>query len=76
MTEKDIENNLINKLQKLGYTYRPDIKTYEKLTQNFREKFQNLNNIQLTDKEFSRFLNTIITPNIFKFDLDKWQSIN
>ncbi len=64
--EKQIEESLIAKLGDLKYTYRPDIRDREALEGNFREKFQALNRVNLTDKEFDRLLDDIITPNVFE----------
>ncbi len=64
--ESDIETDFIKKLTDLKYTYRSDIKTKEALDKNFREKFEALNRVKLTDNEYSRLLEQIITPNVFK----------
>jgi type I restriction enzyme R subunit len=65
--EKDIENDIILKLtDDLKYTRRSDIKDRLALENNFREKFQNLNKVNLTDNEFSRLLDEIINPDVFK----------
>ncbi|WP_419629345.1 type I restriction endonuclease, partial [Thiolapillus sp.] len=63
--ENDIEQRLLTKLQDLKYTYRPDIRDREALEQNFREKFEALNRVNLTDAEFSRLLEGIISPDTF-----------
>lgn len=63
--ESDIENSFIAKLQDLKYTYRQDIKDRARLEQNFREKFQALNRVRLTDAEFSRLLDEIVTQDVF-----------
>ncbi|WP_419634593.1 hypothetical protein, partial [Thiolapillus sp.] len=63
--ENDIEQRLLTKLQDLKYTCRPDIRDREALEQNFREKFEALNRINLTDAEFSRLLEGIISPDTF-----------
>ena len=65
MTEQTIEQALIEKLGDLKYTYRPDIRDRAKLEQNFREKFESLNRVHLTDGEFSRLLEQIVTPDVF-----------
>lgn len=65
MTEQKIEQDLIEKLGDLKYTYRPDIRNRTTLEQNFREKFETLNRVLLTDSEFHRLLEQIITPDIF-----------
>jgi len=65
MKEQDIEKGLIAKLEDLKYVYRPDIRDRSALEQNFREKFEALNRVHLTDAEFSRLLDRIITPDVF-----------
>jgi len=65
MTEKEIEQALIEKLGDLKYSYRPDIRDRAALEQNFREKFEALNRVHLTDSEFHRLLDTIITADVF-----------
>jgi len=64
--ESKIENDFIDKLKELKYTYRTDIRNKESLELNFRQKFEALNKVNLTDNEFSRLLEQIISPNIFK----------
>ena len=64
--ENDIEQNLLAKLQDLKYTYRPDIRDREALEQNFREKFQVLNKVTLTDAEFARLRDEIINADVFR----------
>ncbi|WP_165363940.1 MULTISPECIES: type I restriction endonuclease subunit R [unclassified Meiothermus] len=63
--ESEIENALLEKLQALKYTYRPDIRDREALERNFREKFEALNKVQLTDAEFARLLDEIVSPDVF-----------
>ncbi|WP_305802824.1 hypothetical protein [Thiolapillus sp.] len=58
--ENDIEQRLLTKLQDLKYTYRPDIRDREALEQNFREKFEALNRVNLTDAEFARLLDGVL----------------
>ena len=65
MTEQEIEQSLIDKLGDLKYTYRPDIRDRAGLERNFREKFEELNRVHLTDSEFQRLLDEIITPDVF-----------
>lgn len=64
-TENHIERDLISKLQDLKYTYRPDIRDRAALEKNFREKFEALNRVHLTDAEFQRLLEQITTPDVF-----------
>ncbi|WP_304130764.1 type I restriction endonuclease subunit R [Ignavibacterium album] len=63
--EAQIEESLIANLIDLKYNYRPDIHNKESLENNFREKFQSLNRVKLTDSEFARLRDEIITPDVF-----------
>ena len=63
--ENQIEQGLIDKLTDLKYTYRPDIRDREALEQNFREKFQALNKVNLTDAEFARLRDEIVNADVF-----------
>lgn len=63
--ERNIENELISKLVELKYVYRPDIHDKAALEANFRAKFEELNRVHLTDTEFARLLEKIITPDVF-----------
>src|SRR5579864_8937751 len=63
--ERQIEEQLIDKLQSLKYEYRQDIRDRDGLVKNFREKFQALNRVQLGNSEFERLLEEIITPDVF-----------
>ncbi len=64
-TESHIEQGLIDKLKDLKYTYRSDIRDRAGLEKNFREKFEELNFVHLTDTEFARLLDQIVTPDVF-----------
>lgn len=63
--ESDIEDFLIDKLRDLKYTYREDIRDRAALEANFREKFEKVNYVKLTDNEFQQILNEITTSNVF-----------
>ena len=63
--ESQIENELIERLKDLKYTYRNDIRDKNTLEQNFREKFEALNRVSLTDSEFNRLRDEIIDPDVF-----------
>ena len=63
--ERELEEKLIEKLLSLKYEYRKDIRDRTALEQNFREKFEALNRVRLTDAEFSRLLDEIVTPDVF-----------
>ena len=64
-TENKIEQDLIGKLVDLKYTYRLDIRDRETLEQNFRQKFEALNMVKLTDAEFARLRDGIVTSDVF-----------
>lgn len=63
--ERDLEEALVSKLKDLKYEYRPDIRDRATLERNFREKFESLNRITLTDSEFQRLLDEVVTPDVF-----------
>jgi type I restriction enzyme R subunit len=63
--EVDLETAFIDKLRGLKYTIRPDIHDRASLEANFREKFEALNRVRLTDGEFERLLDEIVTPDVF-----------
>lgn len=64
-TENQIERDFIEKLTSLKYTPRPDIRDRYALEKNFREKFEELNRVHLTDSEFQRLLDEIVSPDVF-----------
>ncbi|MFO1252227.1 MAG: type I restriction endonuclease subunit R [Inhella sp.] len=63
--EEQVEYGFIGKLQSLKYEYRPDIRDRAALERNFREKFEALNRVHLSDGEFTRLLDEIVTPDVF-----------
>lgn len=63
--EAQIERDLISKLQELKYEYRPDIQDRFGLERNFRKKFEELNRVTLSDSEFARLLEKIVTADVF-----------
>ena len=63
--EVDLESNLIERLAGLKYIIRPDIRDRAALEANFREKFEALNRVHLTDGEFARLLDEIVTPDVY-----------
>lgn len=66
MLESQIEKNFIEKLSsELKYVYREDIHDRVSLEDNFREKFQQLNRVHLTDNEFTRLLEEITDSDVF-----------
>ena len=65
VTEKQIEESLINQLVDLKYTYREDIRDKVTLEQNFRKKFEELNRVNLLDSEFARLRDEIVNADVF-----------
>ncbi|MAN60092.1 MAG: DEAD/DEAH box helicase [Flavobacteriaceae bacterium] len=65
-TELLIEQGLIRKFEELKYTYRPDIRDKVALERNFRDKFEALNRVRLTDAEFARLRDEIINADVFQ----------
>lgn len=66
MKERQIEDYLINKLSRdLKYIYREDIYDRDTLERNFREKFEHLNRVHLSDSEFVRLLEDITDPDVY-----------
>ncbi len=63
--ENQIEQSFITKLTDLKYTYRDDIRDRFSLEKNFREKFEALNRVRLSNSEFARLRDEIITPDVF-----------
>ena len=64
--EQDIEDAFITKLQGLNYVYREDIHNRATLETNFRQKFEELNRVCLTDGEFKRLLGQIVQADVFE----------
>ena len=64
--EKQIEEALIGTLQDLKYEYRTDIRDRVTLEANFREKFEALNKVSLSDSEFNRLLGEVITRDVYE----------
>ena len=56
--ENKIENDFIKKLQDLKYKYRPDIRDKKSLELNFKQKFEELNKVNLTNNEFAKTFRT------------------
>ncbi len=60
-TESQIEQDLIAKLEALKYAYRPDIRDRASLEANFRKHFQELNRVNLSDSEFERLKDDLVS---------------
>ncbi len=65
LQENQIEQSLIERLADLKYTWRPDIRDKESLEANFRKHFEALNRVNLTDSEYKRIREQIVTPDVF-----------
>ena len=63
--EKHIESAFIEKLEDLKYTYRDDIRDKASLEANFKQHFEKLNRVKLSDSEFARLRDSIITADVF-----------
>jgi type I restriction enzyme R subunit len=63
--EEQIEYGFIGKLQSLKYVYRDDIRDRATLERNFRQHFEALNRVKLSEAEFTRLLDDIVTPDVF-----------
>ncbi len=63
--ESQLEEELLDKLRGLKYDHRPDIRDRAGLEANFRQHFQALNQVKLTDAEFARLLDEIVTPDVY-----------
>lgn len=64
--EANLETALVEKLSSLKYNIRPDIRDRSSLEANFRAHFEALNRVELTDGEFKRLLDSIITPDVYE----------
>ena len=51
-SERLLEEKFVESLLGLKYEHRPDIRDRAALEKNFREKFEALNRVRLTDAEF------------------------
>ena len=67
MLEQDIEQQLIAKLtDDLKYTYRSDIHDRAALEKNFRTHFETLNRVHLSEAEFSRPMDMIVSGDVYE----------
>jgi len=66
VNEQGIEDAFIQKLVDLKYTFRDDLRDRAALEANFRQKFEALNRVKLTDAEFARLLDDLVSPDVFK----------
>lgn len=63
--ERQLEEHLIQKLTELKFKYRPEIRDRASLEANFRHHFEELNRVSLTEAEFARLLDEIVTADVF-----------
>ena len=59
-SEAGLERELSSDLQNQGYEYRPDLNSQETLLANVRTQLQTLNNVQFTNGEWLRFVETYL----------------
>ena len=64
-SEAQLEQQFLDKLVELKYTYRSDIRDMDSLEKNFREKFERLNYVSLSDDEFRKLLSENVTSDVF-----------
>ena len=64
-SEAQLEQQFLDKLKELKYTYRSDIRDLDSLEKNFREKFERLNYVTLSDGEFRKLLQENVTADVF-----------
>ena len=63
--EQGIESDFVEKLRSLKYTDRPNIRDRTALKANFRQNFEALNRVSLTDGEVARLVDETITPDTY-----------
>lgn len=59
-SESDLERELVQDLHDQGYEYLPDLKSTSAMLANVRVQLQALNDVQFTDKEWVRFVETYL----------------
>ena len=59
-SEADLERELISDLQNQGYEFRPDLNSQGTLLANVRVQLQMLNNVQFSNGEWPRFVETYL----------------
>lgn len=64
-SEAQLEQQFLEKLQEMKYTYRSDIRNLDALESNFRQKFERLNFVSLSDDEFRKLLQENVTADVF-----------
>ena len=64
-SEAQLEQQFLEKLQEMKYIYRNDIRNLDSLEKNFRQKFERLNYVSLSDDEFRKLLQENVTSDVF-----------
>lgn len=64
-SERALEERLVENLQSLKYAVREDIRDRAAMEANFRQHFESLNRCELTDPEFARLLEELVTADVF-----------
>jgi type I restriction enzyme R subunit len=59
-SEGDLERELVTDLQNQGYEFRPDLNSQETLLANVHTQLQTLNNVQFSNGEWLRFVETFL----------------
>lgn len=59
-SEVDLERELVQDLRNQGYEYLPDLRSTDAMLANVRVQLQALNDVQFTDKEWARFVETYL----------------
>ena len=59
-SEGDLERELIEDLVNQGYEFRADLNTQKALLANVRTQLQTLNNVDFSDKEWKRFVESYL----------------
>jgi len=59
-SEADLENEFIEDLKRQGYEYCPQIKNQKDMIANVRVQLQNLNEVQFSESEWKRFVETYL----------------
>lgn len=59
-SEGDLERELVTDLQNQGYEFQPDLNSQETLLANVRTQLQTLNNVQFSNGEWLRFVETFL----------------
>ena len=59
-SEADLERELVQDLHDQGYEYLPDLKSTDAMVANARVQLQALNDVQFSDKEWTRFVETYL----------------